>query len=280
MILLSNLIKPSFYQPLDDRKLVEFQYYEVPQQADSADSLELAELTAEQYKLNEVKAMKEQILQDAEQVAEEQIRQAIEESNQLRAQAEQEIDGWWTKRRSEDDEHVRQAKESGFRQGYEEGLAKAEAEVQANYEAMLKETRQILESAYEIKEQIIHESDPFLIQLSSAIAEKIIGHQLTLEPEWTIDLVRSILARKKEKGAITLCIAPKHFDYIYSAREELAASIDSQAELIILPDSSVRDEGCVVRSSMGSIDARIDTQLIEIKTALLHMAASDEGEHS
>lgn len=280
MILLSNLIKPSFYRPLDDKKLVEFEYYEVPRQTDPADSLELAESTSEQYRLNEVNAMKEQILRDAEQVAEEQIRQAIEDSNQLRAQAEQEIDEWWTKRRSEDAQHAQEAKDMGFRQGYEEGLAKAEAEVQAKYEAMLEETRQILESAHHIKEQIIHESDPFLIQLSCAIAEKIIGHQLNLEPEWTIDLVRGILARKKDKGAITLCVAPKHFDYIFSAREELAASIDSQAELIILPDSSVRDEGCVVRSSLGSIDARIDTQLTEIKSALLHMAASDEGEHS
>jgi flagellar assembly protein FliH len=44
--------------------------------------------------------------------------------------------------------------------------------------------------------------------------------------------------------------------------------MDSQAELQIVPDITVMDFGCVIRSSFGSIDARVDTQLSEIKKAL------------
>ncbi|MNG37780.1 flagellar assembly protein H [compost metagenome] len=49
-------------------------------------------------------------------------------------------------------------------------------------------------------------------------------------------------------------------------------AVDSQAELQILPDSTVKDHGCVIRSSFGSIDARIDTQLAEIKKELIRIA--------
>jgi len=49
-------------------------------------------------------------------------------------------------------------------------------------------------------------------------------------------------------------------------------AIDSQAELQILPDSTVKDSGCVIRSAYGSIDARIDTQLSEIKRELISLS--------
>ena len=132
------------------------------------------------------------------------------------------------------------------------------------------------EQSYKLKQQIIQESEPFLIELSTSIAEKIIIRQLSLEPSWVIELIQKVLARRREKGIITLCVAPSQFAYIQDAREELITSIDSQAELEIIPDSSVQDQGCVIRSSYGSIDARIDTQLKEIKSALQQLAIQSE----
>jgi flagellar assembly protein FliH len=57
-------------------------------------------------------------------------------------------------------------------------------------------------------------------------------------------------------------------------------AIDSQAELQILPDSTVKDNGCVIRSAFGSIDARIDTQLQEIKRELIQLAHQSNEERS
>ncbi len=123
-----------------------------------------------------------------------------------------------------------------------------------------------------MREQIIQEAEPFLVELSCAIAEKIIGQQLTLAPEMAIELIRKSLSRRREQGVITLCVAPGQLAFVQAAREELHFAIDSQAELQILPDSTVKDNGCVIRSAYGSIDARIDTQLAEIKRELMHLA--------
>lgn len=53
-----------------------------------------------------------------------------------------------------------------------------------------------------------------------------------------------------------------------------------KAELQILPDSTVKDMGCVIRSSFGSIDARIDTQLAEIKKSLVRIALDAEEQRN
>ncbi|WP_442600946.1 FliH/SctL family protein [Paenibacillus sp. KN14-4R] len=279
---MSNVIKPIYYRSLDDKKIIEaasLEYLRKP--IDLADDEEDSEWSARQRKkLEEVEQLKDQIIGDAEAFAEAQIAQAVEEVKHLHEQVQNDIDTWWTERRAEDEEHVEAAKNAGYEQGYSEGIAKAEEEILTRYETMLIEARSILDDAHTIKEQIIRESEPFLLELSSSIAEKIISHQLSIEPAWTLELIRNVLSRRQEKGVITLCVSPKHFTYINNARDELLMSIDSQAELQILPDSTVNDEGCVIRSSYGSIDARIDTQLKEIKSVLLQMAIRDEGEQS
>lgn len=274
MILLSNVIKSFQYVAMEDSKLVEPPAAPVLKQ----EHLQDGELTEEQQlELDNLMQMKEQILQDAESFAEEQVRAAMDEAAAIRQQAQAEIEAWWDERRQLDQETIEQAMDRGFEQGYQEGLARAEAELRQQYDSMLQEASQILEQSYVLKQQIIQESEPFLIELSCSIAEKIVDRQLTLESEWVIELIQKVLSRRREKGIIALCVSPSQFSYIQDAREELLLHLDSQAELQIIPDASVQDRGCVIRSSFGSIDARIDTQLNEIKNALRQVALRSEG---
>lgn len=279
MILLSNVIKSFAYLPLNELKLLETM---TPLQLMKAGLLQpedaLDQLSPEQQQeLQEANTLKDQILQDAEAFADEQIQQAMEEVTELREAAQNDIAQWWQERRSEDEAHIQEARQQGYDEGYAQGMQEAAESLRMEYSDMLLEARSILEQAYTLKQQIIQESEPFLIELSTSIAEKIVGRQLTLQPEWVIELIQKVLLRRREKGIITLCVAPSQFSYIQDAREELLTSIDSQAELEIIPDASVQDRGCVIRSSFGSIDARIDTQLKEIKSALQQVAQQSEG---
>ncbi|NQX65760.1 flagellar assembly protein FliH [Paenibacillus alba] len=270
---MSNIIKSFAYFPLDDKKLVETILPLQFMQNEGSN-----ELTAEQQQeITEATSMKDQILQDAEAFANEQIHQAMQETTALREQTSEEINHWWEARRAQDEEHIAVSKQAGYEEGYQQGMAQAEEVLRQEYGEMLAEAKAILEQSYKLKQQIIQESEPFLIELSTSIAEKVIGRQLTLNPEWVIDLIQTVLSRRREKGIIALCVAPSQFAYIQDAREELLTSIDSQAELQIIPDSTVQDRGCVIRSSFGSIDARIDTQLKEIKSALQQLATQSEG---
>ncbi|OXM84667.1 FliH/SctL family protein [Paenibacillus rigui] len=273
---MSNVIKFTQYTSIDEKKVVDVaspSHLLHPDAEGFQDGLS----PEQQAEMDELTLIKEQILQDAESFAEEQVRAAMDEAAALRQQAQAEMEQWWNEQRQHDEELQVQMKEQGFQLGYEEGLKQAETELREQYNEMLHESSQILEQAYVLKQQIIQEAEPFLIQMSCAIAEKIVARQLTVEPEWIVELIQNVLTRRREKGIITLCVAPAHFAYIQDAREELLLHIDSQAELQIIPDPSVQDHGCVVRSSFGSIDARIDTQLKEIKNALQHLAVRNEG---
>ncbi|MBP1991339.1 FliH/SctL family protein [Paenibacillus eucommiae] len=278
---MSSVIKSSGYISLDDIKVIESLTHSQPLESNSIEPnhnpIMHAYTPEQQQELQDANVLKEQILRDAEAFADQQVQMTLQECAALKEQTDTDINEWWQTRRNQDEQASQLARQTGYDDGYKEGLQRAEAELKRQYDEMLSEARTILEQSYTLKQQIIQESEPFLIELSTSIAEKILARQLNLSPEWVVELIQQVLSRRREKGTIALCVAPEHFAYIQDAREELLTSIDSQAELEIIPDSTVHDHGCVIRSSFGSIDARIDTQLKEIKAALQQLAMTSEG---
>src|SRR5690606_6854311 len=136
-----------------------------------------------------------------------------------------------------------------YEAGYQAGYTQVEQAAQAQYSQHIESARSIIEQANVIKLQTIQDAEPLLIDLSCSIAEKVIELQLSIEPEWMIDSIRKVLQRKREQGVISLCVAPEQFAFVQDFREELLLAIDSQSELQVLPDPSVGEFGCVVRSS-------------------------------
>ncbi|MGN7356009.1 FliH/SctL family protein [Paenibacillus sp. SAF-054] len=273
---MSNLIKSSQYVPVEMLKKLDLGHryvsLESTEDAGEENVEELRKIEADQ----ESKRLSKEMLEDAREFAERQVREASDQAESILNDAKEQIDSWWQERRLQDEHLVEAVKSEGYDTGYREGSERAMADLQEQITQMMEEAQTVLKQAYLMKEQIIQEAEPFLVDLSCAIAEKVIDKQLTLESGYVVDLIKNNLLRKREQGIITLCVAPKHFAFVQAAREELGAAIDSQAELQILPDSTVQDRGCVIRSSFGSVDARIDTQLTEIKKELIRIALDDE----
>ncbi len=275
MISLSNLIKSSSVIALDQLKQL---YWLNKHAAEQVTVTE--EIIEEAGPDEETISIRDQIISDAQIFAEERIREAGEQSEQMLAKAEADIDAWWLEKRLEDERHSEASRQAGFEQGYAEGQAHAEQALRQEWESRLEEANAVLKSAYEMREQIIQEAEPFLVELSISISEKVIGRQLSEAPDMALELIRKALSRRREQGVIALCVAPGQLAFVQAAREELNLVIDSQAELQIIPDATVKDFGCVIRSAYGSIDARIDTQLSEIKRELVQLANQSHEERS
>ncbi|WP_373229595.1 FliH/SctL family protein [Cohnella sp.] len=227
----------------------------------------------------ETQTLKERILSDAEQTAQQILLQAHSARDEILAAARQEAEDWWESRRNDDAVHREEAQRDGYSEGYKIGAAQAEEDIAKNWAARLQEVQAIVEQAYIIKEEVIMEGEAFLVELSCSIAEKIISRKLANAPEMAMTLFESALSRRKEQGVIVLCVSPSQFTYVQAAKDELVMLLDSQAELRIVPDSSIKEGGCIVRSAFGSIDARVDTQLEAIREQLLRVAAhsAEEG---
>ncbi|WP_123040039.1 FliH/SctL family protein [Cohnella candidum] len=274
---MSNLIKSGRVVSVDDLKQLELIRHFIPKTQNTSGSD--AEFEGNGGPDVETQSLKERILEDAEKTAQEMLNRAREEAAEIRAAAEREVESWWESRRDEDDSVTEQARQDGYREGYAAGAEQAARDLMNEWDARLNEARQVVEQAYVTKERVIAEAETFVVDLSCAIAGKLVSAHLAEAPEKVIRLFGQALARRKEQGVITLCVAPSQFDFVQAAKDELTLSLDSQAELQIVPDLTVEEGGCIVRSSFGSIDARVDTQLAAIRAELLRVAAhaAEEG---
>lgn len=269
MTSLSNLIKASAYVPLSMVKRLETAPQPAPGDAGGPGGSGGSGVDADR--------LRRIILEKARAEAEALVDGAKTQAARLLEDARREADAWWEERRGEDDRFRAEIFEAARAEGFEQGRLEAERQVREQYEGMIREARAVLEQAHETARRIVAESEPFLLELACAIAGKIVGRRLDEKPDWIKDLVREALKRSAGKDTITLCVAPSQFSYIQSVRDDLASVIDAQAELVIVPDHSVRDHGCVVKTAFGTVDARVDTQLSEIRQALLDACMREDA---
>lgn len=270
MISLSRIFKLSHYQTSEEAFLLSVKS-PILQTVETAERL--------QENLENVKNAEEEaqiILQDAEETAQGLLLEAREQAEKIKRDAQAEMEEWWENKRNEAavlfSQTEEEAREQGYKAGHQDGRQEAWEEVRNQVE----EARSLLQFAFQEKGRIIAEAEPFLVELSIEIARKIIGQELQTSPERVLDIVKSTLKRSRVHGEITVCVHQRHFPFIQEHREQLLAILDGQAELQIYPDHTVDEGGCVIRTPLGSVDARIDTQLTEIRQALLDLAKGSE----
>lgn len=267
----SNVIRSYEYYAVEDEVLISTEGPAVQEESFEQ------EKDSDEEEVEQAKQRAEQIILTAKQEAEEIIQQALLESQRIQQQAQEVIEDWWTHRRVEDESIQREAKADGYREGFQHGHAQGYEAAQEEQERMIIQAKQILQEAYLAKDKWMQESEPFLVELSMAIAKKIVREELALHPEKTLSIVREALLKVQEVDKVTISVAPNQYAFLVDKQLELKKWLHGQAEIQLLPDYNVEEGGCVIRSAFGSMDARVDTQLEAISQALLDLAKGRDG---
>lgn len=210
------------------------------------------------FMLEEAKAEAQAIIDNARKQA-----QSMEEATDAK------VNQWWEENQKKLENLSFEAKQQGYQDGFELGRKDSENELKQQYREKMEQIQHLLNQAYQQKEEIIAEAEPFLLELSTVIASQIIKQELDQSPDKFIELIKQHILRVKEKESITVCVHPDDFDFIQGQRSHLIAMVNGETEIKIFPDHSISSKGCVIRTAFGSVDARIDTQLEEIKKVIL-----------
>jgi len=266
MISLSNVIKFSTYSSLGEKKVLDRKWdflekVKNDQQAhdeDGGDQLGLIESGA----FSAAKEETERIIEEAR----------IEAEN-IKKSAIQELELWKEAELKKIEEMRQQlfaeAQQEGFAAGYQDGLEKGRNEGLSTYEEKIEKAGKIIKRAEIERKERILDSEPYLIDLAIEIAQKIIHREVSQDRSLIVEMVKETLKLSSELKEIAICVHPEDFELVKSRTEELRALVSSQANLIVLPDYSIEWGGCIIRTSLGNLDARIDIQLEEVRKVLM-----------
>jgi flagellar assembly protein FliH len=89
----------------------------------------------------------------------------------------------------------------------------------------------------------------------------VLAGALAVEPERVLDSVRGALRGIVERERIIVLVNPADLDIVTGAIEELKASLGGIESCLVEAERRVGRGGCIVRTPVGDIDARVETKL-------------------
>lgn len=166
-----------------------------------------------------------------------------------------------------------------FEIGYNEGQQSVKAHYESYYTEKLLERYEDIHRMFSDFDQKIlsyeYDFEKICIETSMIIAEKILKREIE---EKTI--IHNVLqnALKKVLGANDVIIKINSSDYDKLFDKENAVTLDdSFAKVKFEKDDRIETGGCLVETEIGNVDARITTQLAEIKKYIdLNLSPSAE----
>jgi flagellar assembly protein FliH len=120
-----------------------------------------------------------------------------------------------------------------------------------------------------MRERIVKESEEELLKLAFMVAKKIIRQEIKHDRQIMTLLVSEALREFPEQHDIVLCLHPEDYKVISSNRELFLTGVGDERQITLKSDEAMTLGGCVVESSAGIIDARIEAQLDEIYRNLI-----------
>lgn len=205
---------------------------------------------------------------EARSAAAEIIHKANEEYAVIIKNAEEQVDKLLKGAQEEIEKIKELANKTGFDKGYSEGQSK----IMEDLHNKIKSVEILANSALEIKKEIILSSERDILDLTIAIAERIIREKLNISPEILLNIIKSALNQVKDKEEIKILVNPSITKYLYEHSEDLKNSIKGIKNIKIIEDRTIRPDGALIESMESKIDARLETQIEEITKQLLQQA--------
>ena len=152
-------------------------------------------------------------------------------------------------------------KEAAAKEGYSEGLSAAKEDIEHVKEA--------ISEFFDAKQRVFDEIAPDILDIGFEIAKKIIKKEMTEDSTILLENIKDILKNLfKEETKITIKVHPSQVSILKQDVPEEASNLGLEAKIIIIPDETIMQGGCILTTTNGVIDATIESQLAIISEVL------------
>lgn len=254
MILLSRLIKSNWAnQKQTEKKVISIKYM---------DSLKEMDVVSNQEHFR--------IIEQAKQEANDILTQSYQQIEQETQQLQIEKQNWQTEKM----QLIEEAKQHGYNIGLEEGRNIGYQE----YREHIQMANDVIELSKHDYQSYLDSAERTILDLAIKVAEKIMNSTIEQDETHFLNIVKKVLQEGRGGKEIQLHVHPVHYPYVLSEKEELLSLFPIRPDLFIFPNTQIPENGCVIETNSGRIDATIDTQLKMLKQKLLDLLESEQEE--
>lgn len=157
-----------------------------------------------------------------------------------------------------------QAEAEGFQKGLQEGIAEAYKAELPRINERLEHLNQVIMEFDQLRERIFNVNEAFLMRLIAQVAKTIILKEISLDKEYIHRLVLSLLDQLGKVDDIKIFLSPQDFENVETLKKFIEKEFGKLKHTTIESDIDLTAGACKVETSMGVIDASIETQMANI----------------
>ena len=166
--------------------------------------------------------------------------------------------------RAEADDLRHTARQQGYEEGYQAGIAAAREELAPAATAMA----HALAEAQQLRAEAADQVEARAVELSLRLAEKVLVGTLEVQPERVVDVVRGALRCLVDRERVTVQVNTLDLELVRDAVEPIASTLGGIDNIDVQEDRRVARGGALVRSAAGEVDATIETKLARAREVL------------
>ncbi len=199
-----------------------------------------------QKKSVEARKLKEEAQEEAEIILKDAKNEAARLENEAKAKAEA---------------IVQETRDKAVEEGKDEGYKKGEEEVNR----LIERVHAIINAAIDNKKNIIENTEEQLVDLVLLIARKVVKVISEMEKDVVIENVREALKKLGKETEIVIKVNTKDLDLTTKNKRNFISMVESLERVRVEEDDRITRGGCIIETSLGDIDARVQTQLQAIE---------------
>ena len=156
---------------------------------------------------------------------------------------------------------------------YAERLRAVEAEARKSAETLVEEAvsgfTNVVDDFLAQREELLKTSEESIVRLSVAIARRMVGEEISENPEVVLSTVRRALKHIREKEHVVVRVNPEELKVVREHASEWLAIVEGTKSLEIEEDERIRRGGCLVETESGNVEAQIERQLQTLEKTLV-----------
>ncbi|MBS4032700.1 MAG: hypothetical protein KGZ63_14965 [Clostridiales bacterium] len=161
-----------------------------------------------------------------------------------------------------------QAQKEGYQAGYLEGLSVGRREADELRCQALEE----LSDAQKLRTEMLKQVEPQVVALALSVAEKMIGEQLAVVPEFILTSVKEGLAQISETGEILVRLHPEDIPVCKTYHSDLQAGLREHSTLSFISDASMGKGNCRIETNGAVVECLLDERMTELRNMLAEAA--------
>src|SRR3954471_2632502 len=156
------------------------------------------------------------------------------------------------------------ARAAGHAEGFEVGRSEALARLTPSVAAAVEALSSVRALEADASERVERQA----VDLALEVAERVVAGTIAASPERLFDIVRRALRTIIERERVTVLVHPDDLDLMRDGVAEVTGALGGIEHLEVQEERRVGRGGALVRTSLGEVDARVETKLERARAAI------------